>query len=160
MEQQEKRNGRRTRKLAVFLMVMTGAMGVGVAFAVWTVGGSGTGTATATTSANLTTSVATTSAQLYPGVSGANLYLTVNNPNLFAVTVTSVNANGAAVPDAAHAAGCVTTGVAFTTQATSQTIGAGGSLSFTVPGVSMTNASDNGCQGATFTIPVTFTASS
>ena len=42
----------------------------------------------------------------------------------------------------------------------SQTIGANGSLSFTVPGVSMTNASDNGCQGATFTIPVTFTATS
>jgi P pilus assembly chaperone PapD len=108
----------------------------------------------------LTTSVATTSAQLYPGITGANLYLTVNNPNPFAVTVTSVNANGAAVPDAGHAAGCVTTGVTFATQATSQTIGGGASLSFTVPGVAMTNASDNGCQGATFTIPVTFTASS
>ena len=160
MEQHDKGGRRWTRKLAVFMLVMTGATGVGIAFAVWTVGGSGTGTATATSSANLTTSVATTTAQLYPGISGANLYLTVNNPNPFAVTVTSVNANGAAVPDVAHAAGCVTTGVVFTTQATSQTIAANGSLSFTVPGVSMTNASDNGCQGATFTIPVTFTASS
>jgi hypothetical protein len=155
-------NGKRHwyKRWAVFLLVTTGALGAGVAFAVWTVGGSGTGTATATSAANLTTSVATTSAQLYPGISGANLYLTVNNPNPFPVTVTSVNANGAAVPDAGHAAGCVTTGVTFTTQATSQTIGANASLSFTVPGVSMTNASDNGCQGATFTIPVTFTASS
>jgi hypothetical protein len=160
MKEQNESNWRWTRKLAVFFLVMSGAIGVGVAFAVWTVGGSGTGTATATSSLNLTTSVATTTAQLYPGISGANLYLTVNNPNPFPVTVTSVNANGAAVPDAGHAAGCVTSGVTFTTQATSQAIGASGSLSFTVPGVSMTNASDNGCQGATFTIPVTFTASS
>jgi hypothetical protein len=161
MERQEKSDRHWTKKLAVFVLVMTGAMSAGIAFAVWTVNGSGTGTATATSSVNLTTSVATTTAQLYPGITGANLYLTVNNPNAFPVTVTSVNAGlGPIVPDAAHAAGCVTTGVTFTTQGTSQTIAALGSLSFTVPGVGMTNASDNGCQGATFTIPVTFTASS
>jgi hypothetical protein len=160
METTQKRQRRWSKKILAFVLVSISALGIGVAFAAWTVGGGGTGTATATSAQNLTTSVATTTAQLYPGITGANLYLTVNNPNPFPVTVTSVNANGAAVPDAGHAAGCVTTGVSFTTQATSQTIGANGSLSFTVPGVSMTNASDNGCQGATFTIPVTFTATS
>ena len=154
------RTGRWLKRIAVFLIVTIVALGIGAAFAAWTVNGGGSGTATATSALPLTTSVAATTAQLYPGISGANLYLTVNNPNPFPVTITSVNANGAAVPDPGHVAGCVTTGVTYSTQTTSQTVAANSSLSFTVPGVSMTNASDTGCQGATFTIPVTFTASS
>jgi hypothetical protein len=157
---ERERTRRWSKRLGVLFTVTITALGVGVAFAAWTVGGGGSGTATATSAQPLTTSVATTTAQLYPGIAGANLYLTVNNPNPFPVTITSVNANGAAVPDAGHAAGCVTTGVSYATQATSQTVPASSSLSFTVSGVSMTNASDTGCQGATFTIPVTFTASS
>jgi hypothetical protein len=158
----QRRNQKRKfgKKAAIFAATLITALGIGTAFGVWTVGGGGSGTATATSAQPLTTSVATTTAQLYPGITGANLYVTANNPNPFPVTITSVNANGAAVPDAGHAAGCVTTGVSYATTATSQVVPANGSLSFTVPGVSMTNASDTGCQGATFTIPVTFTASS
>ena len=147
------------RKLAILALSVTAALGASAAFAAWTVGGGGSGTATAISSQNLTTSVATTTAALYPGITGANLYLTVNNPNPFPVTITSVNANGAATADAGHAT-CVTTGVSYATTAVTQTVAANGSLSFTVPSVSMSNASDNGCQGATFTIPVTFTAGS
>ncbi|HEY7439374.1 MAG TPA: hypothetical protein VIC35_08245 [Acidimicrobiia bacterium] len=158
----QRRNQKRKfgKKAAIFGVTLLTAAGIGTAFGVWTVGGGGSGTATATSAQPLTTSVATTTAQLYPGIAGANLYVTANNPNPFPVTITSVNANGAAVPDPAHAAGCVTTGVSYATTATSQVVPASGSLSFTVPGVSMTNASDTGCQGATFTIPVTFTATS
>lgn len=147
------------RKIAVLAIGAAGALAATAAFAAWTVGGGGTGTATATTAGNLTTSVATTTAALYPGITGADLYLTVNNPNPFPVTVTSVNANGAATADAGHPT-CVTTGVTFTTTAVSQVIPASSSSSFTVAGVAMSNASDNGCQGATFTVPVTFTAAS
>ncbi len=149
----------RRRKIAIVALGATAVLGAGVAFAAWTVGGGGTGTATATSSLNLTTSVATTTAAVYPGITGSDLYLTVNNPNPFAVAITSVNANGAATADAGHP-GCVTTGVSYTTTAVAQTIAASGSASFTVPSVSMSNASDTGCQGATFTIPVTFTAAS
>ena len=74
-------------------------------------------------------------------------------------TSTAANANGAAVPDAGHPT-CTVTGVTYTTTAVTKTVPASGNLSFTVPGVAMTNASDTGCQGATFTIPVTFTAAS
>lgn len=155
----EQRRRRRRRGVA-FAIAAVAAFGVAGAFAAWTVGGGGSGSATATSAQNLTTSVAATSAQLYPGITGANLALTVNNPNPFPVTITSVNANGAAVPDAAHAGGCVTTGVSFVTTATTQTVPANGSSSFSVAGVSMSNASDTGCQGATFTVPVTFTATS
>jgi hypothetical protein len=151
---------RHRRRVAVFGTTVLLVVGAAAAFAAWTVGGGGSGSATATSAQNLTTSVATTTASLYPGITGANLALTVNNPNPFPVTITSVNANGAAVPDAAHAAACVTTGVSFATTATTKTIPANGSSSFGVAGVSMSNASDTGCQGATFTVPVTFTATS
>ena len=154
------RKPRRARRRVIALVIATtGALAASAAFAAWTVGGGGTGTATATSAQALTTSVATTTAALYPGITGSNLYLTVNNPNPFAVTITSVNANGAAVADGAHAT-CVTTGVTYTTTAVSKTVPANGSLSFTVPSVAMSNASYTGCQGATFTIPVTFTATS
>ncbi|MGZ6886337.1 MAG: hypothetical protein ACXVJA_09000 [Acidimicrobiia bacterium] len=153
------RRRRRSRKLVGGLVATTVALAASAAFAAWTVGGGGTGTATATSAQNLTTSTAVTTAQLYPGITGANLYLTVNNPNPFPVAITSVNANGAAVPDGSHPA-CTTTGVSFADTAVTKTVPASGSLSFTAAGVSMTNASDTGCQGATFTIPVTFTAAS
>jgi hypothetical protein len=147
------------RKVVVLAVSLAAAVGASAAFAAWTVGGGGNGTATATTAQNLTTSVATTTAALYPGITGADLYLTVNNPNPFPVAISSVNANGAATADAGHPT-CVTTGVSFTTTAVTQTIPASGSASFTVAGVAMDNTSDNGCQGATFTVPVTFTAAS
>ena len=153
------RRHRTGRKVAVVAAGAVVALAASAAFAAWTVGGGGTGTATATSAQNLTTSVATTTAALYPGITGADLYLTVNNPNPFAVTITSVNANGAATADAGHPT-CVTTGVTSTTTAVSETVPAAGSASFTVPSVAMDNTSDTGCQGATFTIPVTFTATS
>ncbi len=154
------RKPRRARRRIVAVVIGTaGALAATAAFAAWTVGGGGTGTATATSASNLTTSVATTTAQLYPGITGANLYLKVNNPNPFPVAITSVNANGAAVPDAGHPA-CTTTGVSFTNTAVTQTVAANGQATFTAAGVAMSNASDTGCQGATFTIPVTFTAAS
>jgi hypothetical protein len=154
------RTPRRARRRIIAVVVGTaGALAATAAFAAWTVGGGGTGTATATSASALTTSVATTTAALYPGITGSALYLKVNNPNPFPVAITSVNANGAAVPDAGHPT-CTTTGVTFTTTAVTQTVPANGTLSFTAAGVAMTNASDTGCQGATFTIPVTFTSAS
>ncbi len=149
----------RKRKAVILAAGLAAAVGASAAFAAWTVGGTGSGTATAVTAGNLTTSVAVTTPALYPGITGANLFLTVNNPNPFPVAITSVNANGAAVPDGAHA-GCTTTGVTFTNTAVTQTVPASGSVSFTAAGVSMNNTSVNVCQGATFTIPVSFTAAS
>ena len=80
------RSRRRTgRRVLVIVVAATGMLVASAAFAAWTVGGGGTGTATATSAQALTTSVATTTAQLYPGITGADLYLKVNNPNPFAV---------------------------------------------------------------------------
>ena len=155
----ETKRKRWSKRLAIFVLVAVGAMGIGVAFGAWTVGGGGSGYAQATSAQNLTTNVATTSAELYPGITNAALYLSVNNPNPFPVTVTGVNPAGPAAPDALHG-GCTTTGVAFAAQLTNTTIAPNSTLDFTVGGVSMSNASSNGCQGATFDIPVAFDATS
>jgi hypothetical protein len=77
-----------------------------------------------------------------------------------------VSLNGTISADSGHAA-CVTTGVSFTNRTgLSLTVpaasgGTDGTLQTTLSGaVAMDNTSDNGCQGATFTIPVTLTGTS
>ncbi len=141
----------------------------GVVFAAWVVTGSGTGyskakQAQALTSENVS---ATSTDQLYPGAAG-NATVKVNNPNPFPVTITKISSTGAVDSDKV---GCTdvgadalkATGVSFTEQnlATDNVVPANGSKSFTLTNaVSMSNASVNACQGAVFSIPVDFTASS
>jgi hypothetical protein len=103
---------------------------------------------------------ATTPATLYPGATG-NVKLQINNPNPYPVRVTAVSGNGTITSDAGAACNA-STGVSYTDQ-TSLTldIGANNSATFTLSGaVAMTNASDNSCQGAVFTIPVSLTGQS
>ncbi|HYX87737.1 MAG TPA: hypothetical protein VE753_00055 [Gaiellaceae bacterium] len=136
------------------------AVTVGIGVAAWSVSGNGSGSARATTASALTLGDATafTSADLYPGATG-NLKLRVTNTNSFPVRITSVSANGAITSD--KGAACdASTGVSFTNQSVlALDVGAGATATVAVPGsVSMSNASDNSCQGAIFTIPVTVTA--
>jgi hypothetical protein len=108
---------------------------------------------------------ASTSATLYPGGSG-DVLLRIKNPNPYAVTVSAVSGNGSITPDAGHS-GCSPTGVTFTDQ-TGLTInvpaksgGVDGEVETTLTNAaSMSNASVNACQGATFAIPVSLTGSS
>lgn len=134
----------------------------GLVYAAWTSSGTGSGYAKATTAQQLTTVdvSASTTATLYPGATG-NVRIQINNPNPYPVRVTDVTGNGAITADAGHP-GCVTTGVTFTNQ-TGQTIDvpASGSTTTTLNNAaSMSNSSDNGCQGATFTIPVSLSGNS
>lgn len=122
----------------------------GSAFAYWTTVGAGAGTAAATTAAPLTTGTATAAPGLYPGGS-SNGSIVITNPNPFAVKVTSATFAAAS----ADRSGCTTTGVTFAATtppslSTPLTIPAKGTqpLSYTVQ---MSNASDDACQGATFT---------
>src|SRR5215217_5123727 len=102
------------KKLVVAGGVVAGLMASGVAWAAWTANGTGNGYAKATSAQVLTTSdaSASTAAQLYPGASG-DVKVTINNPNPYPVTVTSISGNGAITADASHSA-CTTTGVTFT----------------------------------------------
>jgi hypothetical protein len=134
----------------------------GLVYAAWTTSGSGSGYAKATSAQALTTDdvSATTTAQLYPGGTG-DVKLKINNPNPYPVRVTDVARTGA-ITATGGTGTCTTTGVTFTDQ-TGQTIdiAANGSTSVTLNNAAaMSNASDNGCQGATFTIPVSLTGAS
>jgi len=129
----------------------------------WTVGSSaGNGYSKAVTAQNVTLSdaSASTTAQLYPGGTG-DLVVKVTNPNAFGVTVTAVTGAGTITSDKGAACNA-STGVTFTnTTGLTQAVAAGTTVTFSVSGkVAMSNASDNSCQGAVFTVPVTLTATS
>jgi hypothetical protein len=133
----------------------------GIAIASWSVSGTGTGYAKASTASAVTLADATasTSADLYPGASGA-VKLKVTNPNPFPVRITAVAGNGAITSDKGAACNAAT-GVSFTNQTglTLDLLANETDKVFTLAGaVAMTNASDNSCQGAVFSVPVSVTA--
>ncbi len=146
------------------LIVLIAGAGVtvlasGTAFAYWTTVGAGTGTAAATTAQPLTTGPATAAPGLHPGGSATGSVV-ITNPNPFAVSVTSATFAAAATT----APGCTTTGVTFApatplSAAAPLPVPARGAvtLSYTVQ---MTNASDDGCQGASFTSALTLAGQS
>lgn len=145
--------------LSAIAVVATSA----VTFGSWSVSSSaGSGYSKAKLALNLTLSdaSASTTAQLYPGGTG-DLWVKVTNPNPFAVTVTSVTGAGTITADKGAACDAAT-GVTFTnTTGLSQAVGAGATVTFSLAGkVAMSNASDNSCQGAVFTVPITLAATS
>ena len=149
--------------LAVAISMAAMVVAGGATFGSWAVGSSaGSGYAKALTAQNLTLNDASAStvADLYPGGSGA-VKLSVTNPNPFAVTITGVTGAGTITSD--KGAACdASTGVTFTnTTGLSQAVGAGATVTFSVAGkVAMSNASDNTCQGAVFSVPITLAATS
>lgn len=151
-----------SKKLTVGALFAGAMLAGSIAFAAWTATGSGSGYAKATSAQALTTVdvSATTTATLYPGATG-NVQLRIANPNPYPVTVTGVSGNGA-IDSSAPAACDNSTGVTFTNQTgLSINVPANGTADATLTGsVQMSNASDNACQGATFTIPVTLSGQS
>src|SRR5258708_5910569 len=82
-------------------------------------------------------------------------------PALAAVTITAVTGAGRITSDKGAACDAAT-GVTFTnTSGLSQAVAAGATVSFSLAGrLAMSNASDNSCQGAVFTVPITLVATS
>jgi hypothetical protein len=153
-------SGKRRLIGAGMTLVVLGA--VGLVYAAWTATGGGQGYAKATSAQALATVdvSASTGATLYPGANG-DVLVRVSNPNPYPVRVTGIAGSGSITADAGHPA-CVTTGVSYTDQ-TGLVIDvpAGGQTQSTLTGAAhMSNASDNGCQGATFTIPVSLAGAS
>src|SRR4051794_19722816 len=154
------------RRIAVGVII--GALAIaGLVYAAWTTNGTGDAYAKAGTAAAISTVdvSASTTATLYPGVSG-DVLIKLDNPNQYTVTVTAVTGNGSITADSGHS-GCTTTGVTFTNQTGLSLVipaksgGVDGVLQTSLSGAaSMSNASLNACQGAVFTIPVTLTGSS
>jgi hypothetical protein len=156
---------RRLRRLLVAATAIAMLGGVSLVYAAWLTEGSGSGYAKAGEAQDLSTvdvsaSVTTLPNQLYPGADG-DVAIEIDNPNEFPVRVTSIAANG----DITASGGigtCTTTGVTFDSPQTGPIdVAANDSARTTFTNAAhMSNASENGCQNATFTIPVTLTGSS
>ena len=152
---------RRTRtRVTVLGSAIMVILAANIAFAAWTASGTGSGTATAVSAQALTTTAAATTADLYPGSTGA-VKVTVNNPNDYAVQISSITGDGDITSDKGAACNA-STGVTFTDQSSlTQVIAANDSHTFTfATAAAMSNASDNTCQGAVFTIPVSISGAS
>jgi hypothetical protein len=136
-------------------------VGGGAAFAYFTAIGSGGGNTSTGTMQTVTISAITggdsPTSKLYPGGPATDVILRVNNPNSYAVKLYSISGNGTITADGSHS-GCTTTGVTFSPPASPNvTVPAGASLIHVSAAASMSTASLNACQGATFSIPVTAT---
>ena len=154
------RTSRKRKLIVVSAVLVLAIVAVGVGLGAWSLGGTGNGSAKASTASNITLADASayTTADLYPGATG-NLKLRATNPNSFPVRITAVSGNGTITSD--KGAACdASTGVTLTNQTgLTLDLAAGATATLTVPNaVSMSNSSDNSCQGAIFTVPVSLTA--
>lgn len=156
---------RPARLRTVLLLVLPFLLlGTGTAVAYWAAAGSGTGTAAAGTAqplSTVTTSASTTSV-LYPGGPAADVALVVLNPNPYPVTITGVSADGPVIASGGLGT-CTTHGVTFSPPASGLpfTVSPSASATVTLGGAAeMSTAAENGCQGATFTLPVALTGES
>lgn len=155
------------RRALVVTTVVGATLGGGIAVAAWTSAGSGSATAKAGTATAPTTGTVPASAfstgLLYPGGPAGTAKILVNNPNPYAVVVTHVAA-GTGTPTGSGGNGtCTQTGVSWVDQTptSGNSVPANGSATLTLPGaVTMGSTSDDGCQGALFSIPVVVTVSS
>ena len=148
------------RKLVFVLAAIVVLVLSSIVFAAWSTSGSGTGYAKAGTASALVIgdASASTTADLYPGATGS-VKLMVTNNNSFPVRVTSVSKQAGAITSDKGAACNAATGVTLTNQTgLTLDLAANSTQTFTLANaVSMTNASDNTCQGAVFSIPVDVT---
>src|SRR4051794_30761030 len=148
------RHGRpsRTRKpIAIAATVAVVLAGGTVAYGAWTANGSGSSQAKAVTAVALTVNVATGTADLYPGGSGA-VFFTVANTNPYGVSLTTANFGAVTSSDEVNCpAANITvnnkTGLSLSVGAntTSATLSIANA-------VTMSSAALDGCQGKTFTI--------
>ena len=128
--------------------------------------GTGFGAATTASPKHLVVMAASGMVQgtLYPGGT-ADLRVAVSNPNTFPVTITGISQKVTPTVSVVGAQGvCEVTGVTVAPQAQtglSIDVESLSNLEVTVPGAAaMSLASDSGCQGATFQIPVIVTVRS
>jgi len=142
-------------------------LGSGVAYAYWTTTGSGAGAAAAGTASPLTIAAVSPAQALVPGGT-SDVKLVITNPNKANVQVTALtlsNTGIAGYTDSTFStsqSGCGTTGVTWASSGLKALgtpiviAGNGGSYTLTLTGAaSMDTTSDNGCQGATFKMPIT-----
>lgn len=143
-------------------------LGGGVGWAAWTATGTGSAAAQAVTATVAAVTPGTPTASLYPRPTGGypttgpgTVVFTVNNPNPYSVTYTSI-AFGTVTSGSEGACAATNVVPATPTQTVSISVGPNATSTLqTVPGaLSMLQSAPNGCQGVTFTVAVTLTGAS
>lgn len=140
---------------ALVLALLTLPVG-GVAWAWWSTSGAGTANGSAIATVALTTTASTANATtLVPG-GAADLVVTVTNPNSRAVTLTSATLDSSRTVTVAGAVGPCTAPPLAVSATLDQPLAAGATTTVTLPSaVTLGASAASGCQGASFTVPVT-----
>jgi hypothetical protein len=154
----------KSRKLFIGAAAVVAAVvaGSGVAFAAWSASGSGSGAGAATVAQSLVVTPVTpagANASIYPGGPAGPVFLNIQNPNPYAVTITGLSWGS---PTSTDVSTCASTNISLDA-------GAPTTVSISVPAAStasnvqvngvldLAHAAGNGCQGVAFDIPVTVT---
>jgi hypothetical protein len=164
------RSGTRSRnrsRVGVVLLATALLLGAGVSTASWLAVGTGNGSARAATVHDLVVSPAAPTATLYPKPSGGyssastgTVVATVTNPNAFAVDLTTASLGTVTISPVGGstcAAGSVVPAQSSFALSPAVRVPAGASgVQITVPGaLEMLASAEDGCQGASFTVPLT-----
>lgn len=166
------------RRIGVVAGVFVLLFGGGVAVASWTATGTGQGSARAASVSGLVVTAGSPLGALYPlpadttpatgygsGTVGS-VATTVTNPNPFPVTITtatvgSVTTNPLTGRTCAGGSVLPTTGAPIPLSPPVTLAAGSGPTAVTVPGaLYMVSTAENGCQGASFSVPVTVTGAS
>lgn len=131
-----------------------------VVYAAWSAAGSGTGSAKALHAQGVTAAAGSGAADLYPGGTGT-LYYTLTNPNPYGITFSSVTFGTVVSSDSVN---CPATNVTastatlnLTTSPVTVAAGASGVAGSFAGTITMSHSAPDGCQGVTFTVPITLT---
>ncbi len=153
------------RKIYVALAATVAAVGAGggIAMAVWSTTGTGSGAGGADVAQSLVVTAVvpgSSGASLYPGGPAGWVYLTVQNPNPFAVTLTGLSWG---TPTSLNTTACPSANISVDANApTSLSVPVAANTTsgaLQINGVlDLAHAAPNGCQGVDFTVPVTVTA--
>jgi hypothetical protein len=150
-----KLNSKRTARRSGGILIAIIALFAGaVAFAAWTSSGTGTATATARSAQALTINVSNVTG-LYP-TGSTNIPFTVTNPNPYAVTLSKISLNDVTTT----AAGCTASVVSGADLVDTDVIAAGATTASRNFSVTMSNAAEDACQGAVFTVTLKATGAS
>jgi len=154
----------RYKKVLVGIAATTTAVGVGsgIAFATWTATGSGSGSGAATVAQSLVVTAVTPSgagASIYPGGPAGPVFVNIQNPNPYAVTITGLSWG---TPTSTDTTICPSADISLDAGApTTTSIGvpAGSTASAVqINGVlDLAHSAPNGCQGVAFDVPLSVT---
>jgi hypothetical protein len=149
------------KKLIASLAVSAALLvGAGTAYAAWSASGSGSGSGAATVAQSLVVTAVTPSgagASMYPGGPAGPVFLNIQNPNPYAVTITALSWG---TPTSTNTSTCPSANVTLDANAPTTaniSIAANATASDQeVNGVlDLAHSAPNGCQGVAFNVAVT-----